>query len=150
MNRPAPLLAIVFLLAACSTLPTERQLVGTWSDHLKETFIRGESGVEHSYSKRMVDLSLTADHRLVFWLRGERTPDSIGRWRLDGQSLWIEFTRRNEHHRITHSYRNKITKISPYELLYVQSSDDPAEDGIKVHLTRRSSEPRPAPVSTSR
>jgi hypothetical protein len=148
MNRLAPLLAIVFLLVACSTLPTERQLVGTWTDHLKETFIRSESGVEHSYSKQMVDLHLTSDHRLVFWVRGERTPDSIGHWRLDGGWLCIEFTRRNEHHRINHSYRLKITRLSPHELLYVQSSHDPAEDGIKVHLTRRSSEPLAGPRSS--
>ena len=36
------------------------------------------------------------------------------------------------------SYRDKITKLTPRELVYVQSVDDP---GVEVHLTKRSSEP---------
>jgi hypothetical protein len=86
----------------------------------------------------MVDLTLTPDHRLVFWIRGERTPDSVGHWHLDGRWLCSEFTRRNEAHKVTHSYRDRIIKLTPHELVYMQSADDP---GVEIHLTKRSSEP---------
>jgi hypothetical protein len=138
MNWHAASVTAPFLLTACCTLPTERQLVGTWTAPVKETTITNGSGLQHSYSKEMVDLTLTSDHRLVFWARGQRSPDSVGHWRLDGQRLISEFTRRNEGHKIWHSYRDKIIKLTPHELVYVQSADDP---GVEIHLTKRSSEP---------
>src|SRR5437763_11038378 len=102
MNRLAPFVVAPLLLSACSTLSTEHQLVGTWTDHLKETVLTSDSGVQHSYSKQMVDLILYPDHRLAFWLRGQRSPDSIGQWHLEGRSLFIEFTRRPEDHKVRH------------------------------------------------
>jgi hypothetical protein len=138
MNRLAASIAPPFLLIACSTLPTERQLVGTWTAPVKDTTITSEYGVQRSHSKEMVDLTLTADHRLVFWVRGKRSPDSVGHWQLDGQWLVSEFTRPKEGHKIRHSYRDRIVKVTSQELVYVQSADDP---GVEVHLTKRSSEP---------
>jgi hypothetical protein len=138
MNWHAASVAAPFLLTACCTLPTERQLVGTWTAPVKETTITSEYGVQHSYSKSVVDLTLASDHRLVFWVRGERSPDSVGHWRLDRGWLVSEFTRRKEGHKIRHSYRDKIIKTTSQELGYMQSADDP---GVEIHLTKRSSEP---------
>jgi hypothetical protein len=87
MNRIVASLAVMSLLTACSTLPADQQLVGTWTAPLKETTITSESGVQHSHSKQMVDLTLSSDYRLMFWVRGERAPDSVGHWHLDGHSL---------------------------------------------------------------
>jgi hypothetical protein len=138
MNRLVAPLAVPLLLIACSTLPTERQLVGIWTAPRTETIITRHSGVEHSSSKQMVDLTLTSDHQLMFWVRGERSPDSVGHWHLDGRWLVSEFTRPNEGNKIRHSYRDKIIKLTPQELVYVQSADDP---GVEVHLTKRPTEP---------
>jgi hypothetical protein len=137
MNRLVAPLAIPLFLTACSTLPTERQLVGTWTAPRTETIITRHSGVERSYSKQMVDLTLTSDHKLMFWVRGKRSPDSVGHWHLDGRWLVSEFSRPNEGHKIRHSYRDKIIKLTPQELVYVQSADDPK---VEVHLTKRTTE----------
>src|SRR5215211_4833255 len=112
MNWPIALLGVALLLSACSTLPTESQLVGTWTAPLKETTITSEYGVHQSYSKEVVDLTLASDHRLAFWVRGERSPDSLGHWHLDGRWLVTEFTRPKEGHRIRHSYRDRIIKLT--------------------------------------
>ena len=138
MNRFVSSVAVPSLLTACSTFPTERQLVGTWTAPVSETTTTSEFGGRHSHSKQLVDLTLTSDHRLVFWIRGERIPDSVGHWHLDGRWLCSEFTRRNEAYKVTHSYRDRIIKLTPHELVYRQSADDP---GVEIHLTKRSSEP---------
>ena len=138
MNRLAAFLAASLLLTGCSALPTERQLIGTWTGPEEETKITSESGVEHSHSKQMIDLTLRPDHRLVFYVRGERRADSIGHWRLDGRWLLIEFTRRKEAHKIRHSVRGRIITATPHELFYVQEGGGPGVDGVEVHLTRRS------------
>src|ERR1051325_4302566 len=144
MNWLTPCLAATFLLDGCSVLPTERQLIGTWTDHERETKITSESGVERSYSKQMVDLTFRPDHTLVFWVRGERHAGSIGRWHLDGRFIFIEFTRRKEAHKVKYSVRGKIIRSTPHETFYVQEDRDPAVNGVEVHLTRRWSERPPA------
>jgi hypothetical protein len=144
MNRLASSLAATFLLSGCSALPTESQLVGTWTDHERETKITSESGVERSYSKQMVDLTFRPDHTYDFWVRGERRADSIGHWHLDGRFIFLEFTRRKEAHKVKRSVRGRIIRLTAREFVYVQEDRDPAFNGVEVHLTRRWSERPPA------
>jgi hypothetical protein len=89
MNRLVASLAFSFLLTACNALPTERQLIGTWTT--PESFTQNEFGVTQSHSKQMVDLTLTPDHRFTWSLHGGR-PTDFGRWQLHGRYLISEFT----------------------------------------------------------
>ena len=61
MNGLAASVTAMFLLAACNTLPTERQLIGTWTAPKSST----ESDGVTLHSKQMVDLTLRADHTFV-------------------------------------------------------------------------------------
>ena len=71
MNRLVASLAVPALLTACSTLPTERQLVGTWTMPATQTSVDDGVTIKRSHSKQMVDLTLTADHRFIWTPRGE-------------------------------------------------------------------------------
>ena len=81
----------------------------------------------------MVDLTLTQDHRFVWSVRGQG-PTDFGRWQLDGRWLITEYANRGKGHKVAHEYRDKIIKVSPNELIYVQGEDDTGEE---VHLTKR-------------
>ena len=141
MNWFAVLVTALFLLAACNTLPTEFQLVGTWTAPKSST---ESGGVTLSHSKQMVDLTLRPDHMFVWSLRGQG-PMDFGRWRLHGRWLITEYTNRGKGHRVGHECRDKIIELSSHDLIYVQGEDDSGEE---VHLTRRCSEPLAAPRST--
>ena len=121
---------VVFFLTACNTLPTERQLVGTWTAPRSST---EADGVTVSQSKQMVDLTVRPDHTFVWSLRGQG-PKDFGRWRLDGRWLITEYTNRGKGHKVGHEYRDKIITLSSHDLIYVQGEEDPGEE---VHLTRR-------------
>jgi hypothetical protein len=131
MNRLAALIAALFSLAACNTLPTDRQLVGTWT--APESSTQNQSGITLSTSKQMVDITLAPDHSFFSGLHGRR-PKDFGRWHLYGWLLIWDFTNPAKGHRVGHPYRDRIIKISPRELVYLQGEDDP---GLEVHLTRR-------------
>jgi hypothetical protein len=146
MNRLVASLAVPVLLTACSTLPAEHQLVGTWTMPATQTSVDNGVTIKRSHSKEMVDLTLTADHRFIWTPRG-RAPDATGRWHLDGHSLVWEFTSRRKGHKVTHPYRDRIIRLTPTELVYIQGEDTADTD---VHLTRRSSEPLAAPRSSFR
>jgi hypothetical protein len=118
------------LLNACSALPTERQLVGTWTAPKSSTEIKG---VEQAHSKQMIDFTFSPDHNFVWGLHEQR-PTSAGRWQLRGRFLITEYTTPAKGHKLAYPYRDKIIKLTSQELIYVQGEDDP---GAEVHLTRR-------------
>ena len=115
-------------------MPTERQLVGTWTAPESSTEVKG---VEQSHSKQMIDFTFAPGHIFYGGLHGRR-PTDFGRWQLDGQYLIFEFTNRAKGHKVAYPYRDKIIKLTSHELVYIQGEDDPGE---KVHLTRRFSQP---------
>jgi hypothetical protein len=130
MNQLIASVGALVFLTACSTLPTERQLIGTWT--APKSSIESD-GVRLSHSKQMIDLTLTPDHRFVWSVRGQG-PTDFGRWQLDGRRLITEYANRGKGHKVAHEYRDKIIKVSPNELIYVQGED---ETGEEVHLTKR-------------
>jgi hypothetical protein len=146
MNRFIASLAVPALLTACSILPTEHQLVGTWTRPAKEKTVNDGLTITRSYSKQMVDLTLRPDHTFVWSLHGGR-PTDFGRWHLSGRYLISEFSNRGKSRKTGYPYRDRIIKLTPQELVYVQGEDAPGEE---VHLTRRSSEPLAAPRSRLR
>lgn len=137
MNWCAPFVAALLFLSACSTIPTERKLVGTWTAPESSTWL---GDLEQSRSKQMIDITFMPDHRFVGGLHGQH-PKDFGRWRLSGRYLILEFTNRAKGHKVAYPYRDTIIKLTSQELVYVQGEDDA---GAEVHLTRRWSERRPA------
>lgn len=146
MNWLVASLAISASLTACSSLPVEHQLVGTWTRPETEKTVNDGITIRRSYSKQMVDLTLSPDHTFVWSLHGRRRTD-FGRWHLSGRYLISEFSNPGRGRKAGYPYRDKVTKLTPNELVYVQGEDAPGEE---VHLTRRSSEPLAAPGSRSR
>ena len=118
-------------LAGCNTLPTERQLIGTWT--APERITLNESGIEQSHSKQIVALTLRPDHTFVWTSRGKRRKD-FGRWYLSGRYLVSEFNNPGRDRKTHYPYRDKIIKLTSQELIYVQGEDAPGET---VHLTKR-------------
>src|SRR5438477_8607136 len=115
--KPRVVLAVVpFLLNACSALPTERQLVATWTAPKSSTEI---NGVEQSHSKQMIDFTFAPDHSFAWGLHGKR-PTAAGRWRLHGRSLITEHTTPGKGHKLAYPYRDKIIKLTSQELVYLQ------------------------------
>ena len=119
MNRVALSATWMLALSACSGLPTERQLVGTWTS--PESTTENEFGVTQSRSKQMVDATFGADHTYVWRLRGHK-PTAIGRWSLSGRYIVTEFTTRGHGRRIPHQYRDKITKLTEHELIFPEGT----------------------------
>jgi len=117
MNQLTAGVGALLFLTACSTLPTERQLIGTWT--APKSSIESD-GVTVSHSKQMIDLTLTQDHRFVWSVRGQG-PTDFGRWQLDGRWLITEYVNRGKGHKVAHEYRDKIIKVSPNELIYVKA-----------------------------
>ena len=115
MNRVLSSAAALFALSACNTLPTERQLIGTWTS--PETLYQNEFGITQSHSKQMVEATFSADHRYVWAPRGHR-PTAIGRWHLSGRWLFTEFAAHEKGRQVSHAYRDKIVKISPEKLVF--------------------------------
>ena len=130
MQQLAAAIPALLFLTACSTLPTEHQLIGTWT--APETFTE-QSGVTTSRSKQMVDLTLRPDHTFVWSLRGHHQAGS-GHWSLRQRWLTFVFDSHEKGHKVGHPYRDKIIKLSAEELIYIQGEEDPGEE---VHLTRR-------------
>jgi hypothetical protein len=146
MNWLITSLAISTLLTACGSLPAEHQLVGTWTRPETEKTVNDGITIRRSYSKQMVDLTLRPDHTFMWSLHGGRRTD-FGHWHLSGRYLISEFSNPGKGRKAGYPYRDKITKLTPNELVYVQSEDAPGEE---VHLTRRWSERRTAPGSNLR
>ncbi len=144
MNSLVAPLALSFLLTACAALPTERQLVGTWT--IPESTRLNEFGIAKSHSKQMMDLTLAPDHRFTWSRHGGRRTD-FGRWQLQGRYLISEFSNPGKRRKVGYPYRDRIIKLTRQELVYLQGEDAPGEN---VHLTRRSSEPLAALRSTLR
>ena len=136
MNWLVASLAVPALLTACSTLPAEHQLVGTWTAPAKETTINDGLTITRSYSKQMVDLTLRPDHTFV-WSHDGGRPTDLGRWHLSGRYLISEFSNRGMGRKAGYPYRDKIIKLTPKELVYVQGEDTA---DIEVHLSRQCSE----------
>src|SRR3954464_15122821 len=133
--RVMPLMLACFL-SSCTALPTERQLVGTWTAPEKWTRDNA-SGVMISHSKQMRDFRLAANHTFT-WSRHGRRPTEFGHWDLSGRYLitWYNHTARGRD--AGFRFRDKITKVTPEELVYIQSEDSgPDAAGVDVHLTRR-------------
>jgi hypothetical protein len=134
MNELVAAIVTLLSVTACSTVPTEHQLIGTW---MAPEIWTEERGVTTSHSKQMVDLTLRADHTFLWSLRG-RHEAGTGHWSLRGRWLTFVFTSREEGHKVGHPYRDKIIKLSAEELVYIQGEEDP---DVEVHLTKRLSEP---------
>src|SRR5215470_10941903 len=113
MDRLTTAVTALFVLTASNSLPTERQLVGTWTAPRSST---ETDGIMVSQSKQMVYLTLRPDQTFV-WSIHKQAPQDFGRWRLDGRWLITECTNRGKGHKIGHEYRDKIITLSSHDLI---------------------------------
>jgi hypothetical protein len=141
MNWLVACVATLFLVA-CNTVPTEHELVGTWT--MPTRLATDASGKMAPDTQQMVDLTLAPDHTFIWSPRGQ-APTAYGYWHLDGRTLITEFTSHGKGYKIANPYRDRIVKVSSKEVIYVQGKEDA---GVEVHLTRRCSERLPVPRPT--
>ena len=115
MLRLTALLVISLGLAACSSFPSERQLVGTWT--MPRRTIQNEFGITQWRSKQMAENTLRSDHTYTSRHVGRRGMVT-GRWRLSGRWLVYEFPTRQNRQRVLEHHRAKILKVSDRELIF--------------------------------
>ena len=144
MNR-AISLAFAIFLSACSGIPTEKRLIGTWTAPERET--RRADGYLISHSKQMVDVTFKSDHTFRWSLHGHRVTD-YGHWQLrDRDLIWI-FTNAAPNRKAGYPFHDRILKLTDQELVYIQDKNSsPKAAGLKIYLTRRASKPRPPRAS---
>jgi hypothetical protein len=142
MNRPSSLLAFAFLLSACSGIPTESKLVGTWAGP-ERTTRSSEFGYIISQSKEMVYVHFFPDHTFA-WSRHDplapARPTDVGRWQLNGRNLTWTFTNPATGRKAGASSHDTIVELTNQKLIYVQGAQgsDAGADAVGevVHLTR--------------
>ena len=122
MIRVSAIGAVSVVLAACSALPTERQLIGTWRmpvDQFEDQF-----GITHR-KPTMAENTLKPDHTYTSSHLGHHGMIT-GHWRLSGRWLSYEFPSRRYRRSVVERYRAKILKLSDRELIV---SDTEGRDG---------------------
>ena len=122
MIRISAIGAVSVVLTACSTLPTERQLIGSWRTPVDQ--FEDQFGVMHR-KPTMAENTLKPDHTYTSRHLGHHGTIR-GRWRLSGRWLSYEFASRRYGRRAVERYRAKIVRLSDRELVVV---DEEGRDG---------------------
>lgn len=112
----------------------DRASVGTWT--IPESTTLNEFGIAQSHSKQMADLTLTPDHRFTWSRHGGRRTD-FGRWQLRGRYLISEFSNPGKRRKVGYPYRDRIIKLTPQELVYVQGEDAPGRKSSSNQAIQR-------------
>ena len=73
-----------------------------------------------THSKQTVDLKLAADHTFAWSLDGRQRTD-FGHWQLAGRYLVSRFSNAARGRKAGFPFRDKIIKVTPQELVYIQS-----------------------------